>query len=159
MVAPLTSLTKKDMAWNWSPECQRAFEMVKQALTNAPMLALQNPDADWEVVCDASLEGIGCVAMQNRRPVAYESGKFSPPERRYHTTDQELAAVVHALKTWRCYLEGAKGKVTVVTDHNPLTFFRHRAKHSRRQARWSEYLVGSTSSGSTDRAALMWRTP
>jgi hypothetical protein len=140
MVAPLTSLTKKDMVWDWSPECQRAFEMVKQALTNAPVLALPDPDADWEVVCDASLEGIGCVAMQNRRPVAYESRKFSPAERRYHTTDQELAAVVHALKTWRCYLEGAKGKVTVVTDHNPLTFFKTQPNLSRRQARWSEYL-------------------
>ena len=58
--------------------------------------------------------------MQAGRPVAFESRVLSPAERNYPVGEQELLAVVHALQTWRCYLEGVK--FTVVTDHNPNTY-------------------------------------
>lgn len=60
------------------------------------------------------------VAVQ--KPVAFHSHKLSSVERNYIVGEQELLAVVLALKQWRCYLEGAKGGVTVVTDHKPNTF-------------------------------------
>ena len=53
-----------------------------------------------------------------QRPVAYESEKLSSAERNYTTGEQELFAVVHAMRTCRCYLEGVD--CTIVTDHNPL---------------------------------------
>ena len=139
MVGPLTSLTGKSTPWNWDEQCQAAFTKVKHSLVNAPVLALPNPDEPYEVICDASIIGLGAVLMQNGRPVAFESRKLTPAETRYTTTEQELLAVVHAMRTWRCYLEGCT-QCTVVTDHCPLTFFETQQNLSRRQARWSEYL-------------------
>jgi hypothetical protein len=83
--------------------------------------------------------GLGAVLLLNGHPIAFESRKFTLAEVRYTTTEQELLAVVHALKTWRCYLEGAV-KVTVVTDHCPNTVFSTLPELNRRQARWSETL-------------------
>ena len=91
-----------------------------------------------KVVCDVPLTGIGAVLLQEGGPVAYESKKLSSAERNYTTGEQELFAVVHAMRTWRCYLEGVDS--TMVTDHNPLVFLQTQANLSRRQFSWSEYL-------------------
>ena len=140
MIAPLTHLTKQTTPWEWTPACQKAFEDVKHALTNAP--ALMMPDfADptgFELLSDASMYGIGAVLTQRGQPIAYESKKLSPAETNWTTGDQELWAVIHALKVWRCYLEGVK--FLIVTDHSPLTHLKTQPSLSRRQARWSEYL-------------------
>jgi hypothetical protein len=141
LVAPLTELTKEDKPWAWTPACQQAFDGVKAALTNPPVLAMPRYDQPFEVICDASGVGIGAVLLQEGRPVAFESRKLSPAEQNYHTTERELLAVVHAMRTWRCYLEGVpKDMLTVVTDHNPLTYFATQPTLSRRQARWSKEL-------------------
>ena len=76
--------------------------------------------------------------MQEGRPIAFESRKLSPAEVNYTTGEQELLVVVHAMRTWRCYLEGVE--FTVVIDHCPLTFFQTQQVLSRRQTRWSEFL-------------------
>jgi hypothetical protein len=91
-----------------------------------------------EVICDASMVGIGAVLTQFGRPIAFESKKLTDAEKNWTTGDQELWAVIHALKIWRCYLEGVK--FTVVTDHHPLVHLQSQPSLSRRQARWSEYL-------------------
>jgi len=140
IVQPLTQLTKKDVPFTWSAKCQEAFELVKSTLTSAPVLAMADPDEPYEVISDASTFALGAVLMQKGRPIAFESRKLIPAETRYTTTEQELLGVIHALKTWRCYLEGAKRGFTVVTDHNPITFLQTQPNLSRRQARWSEYL-------------------
>jgi hypothetical protein len=140
MVSPLTDILKLKHFPDVLPlEALQAIERVKTALTSAPCLALPDYSKPFEVVCDASIKGIGAILLQDGRPVAYESRKLTPAEQRWHTTEQELLAVVHAFKVWRCYLEGAVG-VTVVTDHCPNTFFSTQPMLSRRQARWSEYL-------------------
>jgi hypothetical protein len=59
-------------------------------------------------------------------------------EIKYHTSDKEMLAVVHALKIWRCYVEGTSFKV--LTDHQPLIHFPTQPIISRRQVRWSEFL-------------------
>jgi hypothetical protein len=143
IVAPLHNLTKVDVKWGpsiWTHKCQEAFDGVKWALSHAPVLAVPDPAKaqSLEVICDASILGVGAVLLQDERPLAYESKKLTPAEVQWTTTDQELWAVVHALKTWRCYLEGIH--FTVVTDHNPLVSLQTQPNLSRRQARWSEYL-------------------
>ena len=138
LAAPLTDLTKAVNPFIWTPECQESFDGIKWALTNAPVLVSPDESKKYEVVCDASGIGLGAVLLQNERPIAYESRKLSGAESRYTTGEQELLAVVHALQTWRCYLEGVH--FLLITDHKPNTFFQTQPILSRRQARWSELL-------------------
>ena len=138
-VAPLTNLLRRQTPWAWTPHCETAFQWVKAALQAAPVLALPDFQQPFEVMCDASTVGIGAVLLQANRPVAFESRKLKDEETRYTTGEQELLAVVHALKVFRCYLEGPH-TVKVLTDHQPLTFLPTKTQLSRRQARWQEFL-------------------
>jgi hypothetical protein len=138
LVAPLTNLTRHDSKYNWTVECQEAFYKVKYALTHAPVLALPTFGEPFEVIFDASIVGIGAILLQKGRPIAFENQKFSPAEKNYTTGEQELTVVVHALCTWRCYLEAVD--CVVVIDHNPLTYLKSQQVLSRRQAQWLEYL-------------------
>jgi hypothetical protein len=70
--------------------------------------------------------------------VAFESRKLNSAELDYNVTEKEMLAVVHALRMWRCYLEGAD--FTVYTDHVSNTYFQTQPNLFRRQARWSEFL-------------------
>ena len=106
LVVPMTELTKKDKPFVWSDECQQAFEAVKHALVNAPVLALPDFKRPFTVIVDASGVGIGAVLEQDGHPIAYESRRFTPAERNYTVGEQELLAAVHAMKVWRCYWKG-----------------------------------------------------
>jgi hypothetical protein len=143
MVAPLTSLTKKNksVVHDWDDACAAAFAAVKKALVSAPVLTA--PDftenaPTFEVLADASLVGIGAALTQGGRAVAYFSRKLTTAEEKYTTTEQECLAVLCALREWRCYLEGVK--FIVYTDHQPLTFANTAGGMSRRQTRWVEEL-------------------
>ena len=139
LVLPLTELTKKDKLFEWSSDCENAFRGLIWNLTNAPVLAIADPQKPYEVVCDASGWALGAVLLQDGRPVAFESRKMAPAELNYTVSEQELLAVVYALRTWRCYLEGCKGLV-IVTDHKPNSYLTSQDMLSRRQSRWSEFL-------------------
>ena len=100
-----------------------------------------DPSGHFELVCDASGIGLGAVLLQDKQPIAYESATMSPAERRYHIGEQELLAVIHALRVWRCYLEGAP--FVIVTDHSPNAFFEDKSPESLspRQIRWAHFHV------------------
>lgn len=142
IAAPLNDLTKKNTDFKklWTPDHSVLFQKLKDALTSAPVLVLPDFQKPFELVSDASIMGTGAVLLQEGRPVAYTSKKFSPAEVNYTTTEQELLGVVNALKEWRCYTEGHKG-LTVVTDHNPLTYLQTQPVLTRRLARWEQELT------------------
>lgn len=142
VVRPLTDLLKQSTAYEWSSKCQTAFDNIKHLLTTAPVLALP----DWRshrpftMVCDASIEGVGGVLMQDDRPIAFESRKLNQAETHYSPTELEMLAVVHCSKVWRCYIEGRD--VYVYTDHKPNITFDTVNMANRRHARWLDALQG-----------------
>ena len=75
---------------------------LKRRLTSAPVLAPLDNKRDFDIYCDASRQGLGCILMQDRHVVAYASRQLRSDEQNY-PTHLELAAIVHALKTWRHY--------------------------------------------------------
>ncbi|PON37603.1 hypothetical protein PanWU01x14_318840 [Parasponia andersonii] len=82
--------------------------------------------------------GLGCVLMQNGRVIAYTSRQLKPHERNYLTYDLELAAVIFALKIWRCYLYGVK--FDIFSDHKSLKYLFTQKDLNLRQRRWVEYM-------------------
>jgi ribonuclease HI len=90
------------------------------------------------VYCDACYTGLGCVLMQEGRVVAYSSRQLKVHEKNYPIHDLELAAVVHALKTWRHYMYGQK--CDVYTDHKSLKYIFTQSELNMRQRRWLELI-------------------
>lgn len=141
IAAPLYNLTKKSGdSFQSGEEARLAFQTIKKLLINPPILRYPDPDKPYTVISDASITGCGAILVQDDHPVAYYSYRFSGAERNYGTGEQEMLGIIKALMEWRCYLEGCV-QLTVVTDHNPLTFFSVQPNLSRRQARWQEKLA------------------
>ncbi|GJZ98254.1 putative reverse transcriptase domain-containing protein [Tanacetum coccineum] len=105
---PMTKLTQKDRKFDWGKEQEMAFQLLKQNLCVAPILALLEGSDDFVVYCDVSIKGLGAVLMQRMKVIAYASRQLKVHEKNYTTHDLEFGAVVLALKIWRHYLYGTK---------------------------------------------------
>jgi hypothetical protein len=92
----------------------------------------------FDVYCDASQLGLGCVLMQEGKVIAYASRQLRKHEKNYPTHDLELAVVVHALKIWRHYMIGNKCKI--FTDHKSLKYIFTQKELNLRQRRWIELI-------------------
>jgi hypothetical protein len=138
LVKPITSLLKNDTKFNWSSRCNEAFEHLKVLLTTAPVLAQPNIENPFDVYCDASGSGLGCVLMQEGRVIAYASRQLRRHEEHYPTHDLELAVVVHALKIWRHYLLG--NIYHIYTYHKSLKYIFTQSELNMRQRRWLELI-------------------
>jgi hypothetical protein len=112
--------------------------MLKQKLTTAPVLVLPDVHKPFSVYCDASYTGLGCVLMQEGKVVEYSSRQLKVHEKNYPTHDLELAAMVHALITWRHYLYGQK--CDIYTDHKSLKYIFTLSELNMRQRRWLEFI-------------------
>ncbi|GJW97143.1 putative reverse transcriptase domain-containing protein [Tanacetum coccineum] len=95
---PLTKLTQKNKKYIWEKDQETAFQLLKQKLYEALILALPEGNDDFVIYCDASLQGLGAVLMQKEKVIAYASRQLKPHEENYTTHDLELGAVVFALK-------------------------------------------------------------
>jgi len=95
---PMTSLLQKDHKFASTEECEVAFRTLQKLLTTAPILAQPDIEKTFDVFCDASRNGLGCVLMQEGRVIAYASCQLRKHEVNYPTHDLQLAAVMHALK-------------------------------------------------------------
>ena len=125
---PLIDLTKKNLAWNWSPSCQSSFNSLKCLFLSKPVLHLPDLSAPFAVATDASKHASGAIFLQTDsngdwHPCSYLSQSFSAAERNYDIYDCELLAVIHTLKSWRHYLHSSPFLVQVFTDHKNLTYF------------------------------------
>ncbi|KAA3473699.1 DNA/RNA polymerases superfamily protein [Gossypium australe] len=134
----LTRLLQKDVRFEWSDKCQRSFDQLKTLLTEAPMLVQPESGKEFVIYSDASLNGLGCVLMQEGEVVAYASRQLKPHEKNYPMYDLELAAIVFALKIWHHYLYGEKCHVFL--DHKSLKYLMTQKDLNLRQRRWLELL-------------------
>jgi len=120
--SPLHAMTKKNASFQWSEDCQEAFEELKCALTSAPVLAMPDDASTFILDTDASHSAIGAVLSQNQqrveRVVAYNSRKMSKAECNYSATRKELLAVVSFVKYFKHHLLGRH--FIVRTDHAAL---------------------------------------
>ncbi|GJY37624.1 putative reverse transcriptase domain-containing protein [Tanacetum coccineum] len=135
----MTKLTQKKVKFDWGDKEEAAFQLIKQKLCSAPILALPEGSEDFIIYCDASIKGLGVVLMQREKVIAYASRQLKIHEKNYTTHDLELGAVVFALKIWRHYLYGTK--CTVFTDHKSLQHILDQKELNMRQRRWLELLI------------------
>jgi hypothetical protein len=117
---PMTELLEKNKAFEWTAECQASFEELRKHLTSALVLVLPDLTKKFDISCDASRRGLGCVLMQEGQVVCYASRWLRKHEDNYPTCDLELAGVVHALKIWRHYLIGHRCEI--YSDHKSLKY-------------------------------------
>ncbi|GJY04969.1 putative reverse transcriptase domain-containing protein [Tanacetum coccineum] len=134
----MTKLTQKGIKFDWGEKEENAFQIIKQKLCSAPILALPEGSEDFAVYCDASHKGLGVVLMQREKVIAYASRQLKVHEKNYTTHDLELGSVVFALKIWRHYLYGTR--CTVFTDHKSLQHILDQKELNMRQRRWLELL-------------------
>ncbi|GKD91678.1 putative reverse transcriptase domain-containing protein, partial [Tanacetum coccineum] len=101
----MTKLTQKGVKFDWGDKQEAAFQLLKQKLCSAPILALPKGSEDFITYYDALNKGLGTVLMQREKVISYASCQLKIHEKNYTTHDLELGAVVFALKIWRHYLK------------------------------------------------------
>ena len=144
IASPLHNLTKKDIEFNWSEDCDQAMTKLKQELIASTVLAFPNKDGgEFILDTDASNTAIGAVLSQiqegKERVIAYGSRCLNSPEKNYCVTRRELLAVVYFIDYYRHYLVGRKFKVR--TDHGSLRWLSSRKNPTGQVARWIERLA------------------
>ena len=122
IMEPIHELTRTGVAWNWSKECQDAFEYSKNMLASARVLVHYDVNKPLVLSVDASPYGIGAVLSHmigdQEKPICFASRKLTTSERRYSQLDKEGLAVVYGVTKFQKYLEGRS--FTIYTDHRPL---------------------------------------
>ena len=81
----ITSLQRKEKNFQWIEDCEKRFQRLKQLLTSAPILRIEDPNEDFVVCIDACKEGLGGVLSQNGFVICYESEKLKENEKNYTT--------------------------------------------------------------------------
>ncbi|GJR39964.1 putative mitochondrial protein [Tanacetum coccineum] len=136
---PLTSLLRKN-AYQWSDAAQTAFDTLKKAMTQSPVLALPNFKTEFVVETDASGIGLGAVLQQGGHPIAYLSKTLVPKHQSLSTYEKELMAIILALEKWRGYLLDRHFKIK--TDHFSLKYLLDQRLSTPFQTKWLPKLLG-----------------
>ncbi|GKB38002.1 reverse transcriptase domain-containing protein [Tanacetum coccineum] len=135
---PITKLLEKDTPFEFNDECQKAFEILKEKLTCAPMIVSPNWNLPFELMCDASDFTVGAVLGQkvgkNFHPIYFASKTLNPAQQKYTVTEKEITAVVFAFDKFRSYL--ILSKTIVHTDHSALKHLFMKQDAKPRLIRW-----------------------
>ncbi|KAF8754242.1 hypothetical protein RHS01_06466 [Rhizoctonia solani] len=127
--SPLHNLVKKDTPWKWDVKEQEAFQGLKDAITNAPVLCHADPSKPYFLETDASGAALGSILSQRQ-----EDGRLHPLG--------FLSTIIRSFEYWRIFLEGTVHPVTVFTDHRNLEYWKESRTFNRRHARWHLLLAG-----------------
>ena len=139
---PLHQCTEQNQTFEWTEGAEQAFNHLKQALTEAPILGYPEPIGHYILDADASAFGVGAVLSQvqsgEEKVIAYFSRQLSRQERQYCATRRELLAIIQATKHFHHYLYGRE--FTVRTDHAALKWLLSFKNPEGQTARWLEHL-------------------
>jgi hypothetical protein len=142
IASPLTDLLRTEVKFRWDESQRQSFSQLKQAVSTAPVLTLPDDSLPYTVMTDASGFAVGATLSQDQgngpQPIAFLSHKMNEHEVNYPVHEQELLAIIIALKEWRHYLHGRPFKI--ITDHQSLRYLSTQPHLSSRQVRWSEFL-------------------
>jgi hypothetical protein len=114
----MTWLTRKEVKWDLSKDCEKSFQELKKRLTIAAMSTIPLGSKGFVVYSDASKKGVGCVLMQYEKVIAYASIQLKPHKVNYLVRDLEVVVVVFALRVWRHYL--CWTWIQIFIDHKSL---------------------------------------
>ena len=139
IACPLIDLTKKNLAWNWTLQCQSAFDSLKSLFLSKPILHLPNLSSPFTIATNAFKFASGAMLLQTDansewHPCSYLSQSFSSSKRNYNIYDRKLLAIIQALKSWRQYLHGSPFPTQIFTDHKNLIYFHKAQSLNQRQA-------------------------
>ena len=103
LTSPMYNLLKKNIEWNWTDECDRNFNTIKEMLTKPPVLAHYDISAPVKLITDASPTGLGAVLVQGReeRPIMFISRALAMHERKYPQIEREGLGIVYAVTRLR----------------------------------------------------------
>ena len=123
ILAPLHRLLQKNVRWEWSDDCKKAFKACKEGLTSDSLLVHYDLNRKLRLACDASSYGLGAVLSHvmedgQERPIAYASRTLSSSEKNYAQIEREALSIIFGVKKFHQFLYGRK--FTLVTDHQPL---------------------------------------
>lgn len=135
---PLSNLLNKDISFKFDESCLNAFDILKEKLISAPIIAAPNWKIDFELMCDASDYAVGAVLGQRKEKIFhaihYASKVLNDAQINYATTEKELLSIVYALEKFRSYLIGSK--VIVYTDHAAIKYLLTKSDSKPRLIRW-----------------------
>lgn len=115
---PLRQLLKNDIEFVWNNVHTKTVNNLKNILTSTPVLAVFDENKKIIIQTDASKSGIGCVLLQDKRPVAFASRSLNETEQNYAQVEKELLAIVYSCVKFHNYIYGRQ--VEIHTDHKPL---------------------------------------
>ena len=101
LLAPLSAMTSKKAPWNWTPQCQKAFDEIKKVVSRETLLAYPDFNKTFEIHTDASKSQLGAVISQEGKPIAFYSRKLNSAQVNYTTTERELLSIVETTFFWR----------------------------------------------------------
>ena len=124
---PLFKLLKQNVSYEWTADCQKSFEYLRDSLVSEPVCVHYNQDKEHGLFVDSCSKGIGAILKQEEldddgkkvwKVVSYWGRALLDAESRYPATELELLGLVNACHHFRCYIHGKR--VKVFTDHRAL---------------------------------------
>jgi len=141
---PLHDLTKKSTQWHWDELQCTTFETLKKLFMSYPVLQNPDPTKCYILDTDVSKYAVGATISQQFpdgcHPITYYSKSLLPAEHNYDIYNQELLAIIYAVKAFRYLLLGAQQKFLIWCDHENLKYFKSPQKISACQAWWNKFL-------------------
>lgn len=144
LAAPLNELRRKRSKFEWTPECEKNFCKLKEAIINPPVLTIPNFQRPFYLYTDASLYGAGSTLLQcndvgDKLPVAFYSKKFTEAERNMSIYEKEALSVVLSIKKFYMFLE--LQPFYLITDNHALSWVLGHFKKLGKISRWTEQIL------------------